>query len=270
MRKRATVPSERPLSTFLHQIPVESVLAKKRWNRDDWIVFALDVLEKEGLAGVRIEELARRSQRTPGSFYAHFKTRDELLEAILEAWLDFKIERAMCLDSQLFHAGEFTLEHLATRVIEGKVMYRMNLELAIRNWALKDERARRTVMQLDTQRLHNGTAMLTAEFPRGAHPQVFAMIFQWLNYGRSLAVVDPDERELVDSAALVLAAFVQMYQSTAATFKVRGGPRLKSNFEPLPQAVLQALDPVSTRPVAPAPIPVRRGINRAALKRRRR
>ena len=240
----------RPLSSFLHQVPVEEVTSKKRWTRDDWVVFGLDALEKEGPAAIRIEELARRAARTPGSFYAHFKSRDELLDAMLQAWLEFKIERARRLDSQLFHEGRFTLEALATLVVEGAAMARMQLELVVRQLALTDERARWAVTRLDTERLHNGTAMLSTEFPRAAHPQVFAMLWEWMNYGRMLAFVDTSDEQLAASVPLVLQAFVQMYQSTAASFKVAGAPKWKSKFAPLSVEELRQLDPT---PLAPDP-----------------
>jgi AcrR family transcriptional regulator len=251
----------RPLSGFLHQIPVQDVLAKKRWTREDWVVFGLDALEKEGPSAIRIEELARRAGRTPGSFYAHFKSRDQLLDAMLQAWLEFKVERARQLDSQLFHEGRFTLEALATLVVQGGVMARMQLELVVRQLALTDERARFAVTRLDTERLHNGTAMVNAEFPRAAHPQVFAMLWEWMNYGRMLAFVDTSDEQLAASAPLVLQAFVQMYQSTAASFKVAGAPKWKSKFVPLPVEELRRLDPTSLAPDPRGP---------ASRKRRRR
>jgi AcrR family transcriptional regulator len=246
----------RPLSAFIHQIPVDQVLAKKRWTRDDWVVFGLDILEKEGAAGIRIEHLARRSERTPGSFYAHFKSRDEFIDAMLEAWVDFKVARMMRLDSQLFHEGEFSLESLATQVVQGGVMARMKLEIAIRDLAMNDDRVRQLVMQVDTRRLHHATAMLTAEFPSAPHPQVFAMLFLWMNYGRHLAFIDIGDRELADSAQLVLPAFVQMYQSTAAAFKVRGAPKWKPAFKPLTVDLLRAVGQMPPAPKLESSVPL--------------
>src|SRR5438045_3266513 len=102
--------SARASKAYLHQIPVAEVSARKRWSRDDWIVCALDAMEREGVGAVRIEELARRSGRTAGSFYAHFKSRSELLEAMIEAWNDFKLESSMKFDTELLRQGKFTLE----------------------------------------------------------------------------------------------------------------------------------------------------------------
>jgi AcrR family transcriptional regulator len=248
-------PTERPMSEYLHQIPVAQVVAKKRWTRDDWIVFGLDVLEKDGLAAVRIEELARRGQRTPGSFYAHFKTRDELLEAMLDAWVEFKVENSMRIDSQLFHTGKFALESLVARLIGGGFQVARNyLELAIRDWALRDERARQAVMRVDSTRLTNSTAMLRAEFPGAAHPQVFPLLFVWMLCGRNLVFIDPKNKALLDSIDLAANAFIQMVQSTAGKFKVPGGPTWEPSFTPRPDAAKPFLDSQVIDPTAaPAP-----------------
>ncbi len=47
---------------------------------------ALDAMAERGLAGVAVEPLARRLGVTKGSFYSHFSSRDELIEASLESW----------------------------------------------------------------------------------------------------------------------------------------------------------------------------------------
>jgi AcrR family transcriptional regulator len=60
--------------------------SKRRLRREDWETAALDAIAREGLASVAVEPLARRLGVTKGSFYAHFSTRDELIEAALARW----------------------------------------------------------------------------------------------------------------------------------------------------------------------------------------
>ena len=55
-------------------------------TRDDWISGAWDMLGVNGLDGVRVEPLARRLGVTKGSFYWHFKDRQQLVEALLDRW----------------------------------------------------------------------------------------------------------------------------------------------------------------------------------------
>jgi AcrR family transcriptional regulator len=55
-------------------------------TREDWISGAWDMLGETGIDGVRVEPLARRLGVTKGSFYWHFKERQELLDALLDRW----------------------------------------------------------------------------------------------------------------------------------------------------------------------------------------
>lgn len=55
-------------------------------TREDWISGAWDMLGENGLEGVRVEPLARRLGVTKGSFYWHFKGRQQLVEALLDRW----------------------------------------------------------------------------------------------------------------------------------------------------------------------------------------
>jgi AcrR family transcriptional regulator len=55
-------------------------------DRERWAAAALDALEEGGLAAVAVEPLARRLGVTKGSFYWHFKTRQELIGATVARW----------------------------------------------------------------------------------------------------------------------------------------------------------------------------------------
>ena len=55
-------------------------------TRENWIDFALQRLTEEGIDKVTITGLARELSVTKGSFYWHFKDRDDLLQAMLTRW----------------------------------------------------------------------------------------------------------------------------------------------------------------------------------------
>lgn len=57
-----------------------------RLERDDWTRAGLDALERDGVEAVAVVPLARELGVTRGSFYWHFASRDELLEAVLDRW----------------------------------------------------------------------------------------------------------------------------------------------------------------------------------------
>jgi AcrR family transcriptional regulator len=57
-----------------------------RLSRKDWIDAALQALADGGTPAVAVERLAARLETTKGSFYWHFKDREELITEALATW----------------------------------------------------------------------------------------------------------------------------------------------------------------------------------------
>ncbi|MFD1933131.1 MULTISPECIES: TetR/AcrR family transcriptional regulator [Nonomuraea] len=55
-------------------------------TRDDWARAALEAIGEGGIDAVAVDRLATRLGTTRGSFYWHFKNRQDLLVAALEMW----------------------------------------------------------------------------------------------------------------------------------------------------------------------------------------
>jgi AcrR family transcriptional regulator len=55
-------------------------------SREAWVVAATNLVAQEGIQSLAVEPLAARLGVTKGSFYWHFSNRDELIQAVLEAW----------------------------------------------------------------------------------------------------------------------------------------------------------------------------------------
>lgn len=62
--------------------------SKARLDRRAWLTGALELLRERGVGAIRIEPLARRLGVTKGSFYWHFRDRQELLDALPAFWAD--------------------------------------------------------------------------------------------------------------------------------------------------------------------------------------
>ena len=60
--------------------------SRTRLSREDWIDAALQALADGGPPAVAVERLAARLQTTKGSFYWHFKDREELITQTLATW----------------------------------------------------------------------------------------------------------------------------------------------------------------------------------------
>ena len=64
----------------------------KRLSREDWLAAALEVLYGEGVGKVSIVRIARDMGVTSGSFYWHFKDRNDLLRSLLDFWVRSQTE----------------------------------------------------------------------------------------------------------------------------------------------------------------------------------
>ena len=113
---------------------------------------ALEVLADEGVEGVRVEPLAKRLDTTKGSFYWHFKDREELIGAALDAWVEAGTEAII---RQVEADSEDPRERLKTLWQRTLAESEQNLriEVAIRDLAQRDERVRARVRQVDERRL---------------------------------------------------------------------------------------------------------------------
>ena len=60
--------------------------APTRLTADDWLRAAFEIMVEEGIGGVKVPRLCERLGVTKGSFYWHFKGREELLAAALARW----------------------------------------------------------------------------------------------------------------------------------------------------------------------------------------
>lgn len=64
-------------------------MSKKRdqlQDRDSWLAEALELMRERGVDHVKVEPLAARLGVTKGSFYWHFKNREDLLRSLPEFW----------------------------------------------------------------------------------------------------------------------------------------------------------------------------------------
>jgi len=69
--------------------------ARSTLTPEAWIVAATDVLIDRGIDAVRVDVLAKAMDVTRGSFYWHFKDREALLVAVLNAWRDAATEQVI-------------------------------------------------------------------------------------------------------------------------------------------------------------------------------
>jgi AcrR family transcriptional regulator len=120
-------------------------------GRADWIEAALEILADDGVEAVRITRLAARLDVTRGSFYWHFKDRDDLLSALIAAW-----ERRNT--KALIGALEASEDLIGAVLAVFEIWMRdepfaPRLDAAMREWARRSPAVRRVVERADETRV---------------------------------------------------------------------------------------------------------------------
>ncbi len=126
-----------------------------------WVQAALDIVAAQGVDGVRVEVLAKQLGVTKGSFYWHFKDRDALLEAVLDGWRREATLRIISRLDQAAQSARERLRYLLQLPFHGARAERgAEIELSLRLWSRRDERARATLAEVDELRLRYISGLL--------------------------------------------------------------------------------------------------------------
>lgn len=121
---------------------------------DDWVERGMTLLVDAGVDSVRIDLIARELNVTRGSFYWHFRDRDDLLRRMLERWRHAATEQIIDrFDRQRGDPRALVRDLLALPFRGRSAARAARLELAIREWARRDELARHALDDVDSRRI---------------------------------------------------------------------------------------------------------------------
>ncbi|MGE3066498.1 MAG: TetR/AcrR family transcriptional regulator [Hyphomicrobiaceae bacterium] len=120
----------------------------------DWVDGASELLIDENIRGVRIAALCHRLGVTKGSFYWHFGSRQDLLDAILDAWRKKNtlnvMSRIVSMAAPLRSLrGLLALPRRAASARGARV------EMSVRDWARRDDATFRSLREIDHTRLRS-------------------------------------------------------------------------------------------------------------------
>jgi AcrR family transcriptional regulator len=127
-------------------------------SREDWMSAALDVLNERGVDSVKVLPLSKALGVTRGSFYWHFKDRDDLLQQMLVYWerelTDTVIQQTRKLDA--------SAEHKLRNVVTDVLLQSLDrYDTAVRAWSLFDGSALNTMKRVERKRLRFLTELLS-------------------------------------------------------------------------------------------------------------
>jgi AcrR family transcriptional regulator len=128
---------------------------KKRTSRltqADWVIAARATLVRAGVDRVRVQLLAQKLATTTGSFYWHFKNREELLEAVLDDWEERTTAsfRRACENAQQTPQDQF---EAVAKLWICEDTFDPACDAAMRDWARGSKAVEKRVRRVDEERI---------------------------------------------------------------------------------------------------------------------
>ena len=173
-------------------------------DRNDWIEAAIDVLSQHGLSGLRVEVLAKTCGVTKGSFYWHFKDRQDLLSAVLETWRAGRIKDIEKTTSAAQGLEQEQLQHVIDVYGASRNRNGMSIELAVRDWAQRDPEAARIVEVVDLYRLECTQKLFAAAGLSEADAKSRSLLLYACVFGLSLMFYDHFDDNVTDLKARIV------------------------------------------------------------------
>jgi AcrR family transcriptional regulator len=129
---------------------MKNVANTPRLSREQWLKNALESLGHEAGARLRIDTLVAKLGVTKGSFYWHFKSRDEFVRSLIDYWH----ENATLVVPHYVGVSGSAEERLLKLI---NVIFKEQLtryDLAVRSWAIQEPDIRTMIRRTDVFR-HN-------------------------------------------------------------------------------------------------------------------
>jgi len=143
---------------------------RKQLQRVDWLLKALEIFVAEGIDAVRITRLAQDLGVTRGSFYWHFKNREDLIDALVSYWKDKNTRAITESVANASNLAEGIFRFFETCI--DAALFDPRLDLALREWARRSSDVRSMVDFEDEARITS----LCEFFARFEYPMPHALI----------------------------------------------------------------------------------------------
>ena len=122
-------------------------------SEDEWVAAAQAAIVRGGVAGVKVDRLAKTLGVTRGGFYHHFENHEALLTALIRRWAAANdlLPPGDDAPGTPEEAAAF-LDRLSERMVE-ETDFSPAFDIAVREWARVDRAVKRFVDKVDEARL---------------------------------------------------------------------------------------------------------------------
>jgi AcrR family transcriptional regulator len=181
-------------------------------TRDDWLAVALDTLVSDGVELVKVMPLAAKLAVSRSSFYWYFKSRKDLLSALLDIWRDTNtkaIVEQSGLPSDTIGAGVFNIFQCWV----DERMFDPRLDFAVREWARRSGPVRRVLDMADEERVQ----AIKALFLRHGYEDTDAFVRARVLYFMQIGYYALELNESLEFRARYSAAYVRSFTGVEPT-----------------------------------------------------
>ena len=116
-------------------------------TRADWLRVAIDLFVEEGVDALRVTRLAEMLGVTRGSFYWHFKNREDLLNALIIFWQQKNAASLLDVLVEINSLNEGVVALFACWL--DPIRFDPKLDMMVRNWARTSEKVKEVVTTAD-------------------------------------------------------------------------------------------------------------------------
>ena len=178
-------------------MPTTKVSASQsRLSREEWLIRALEILAEKHNALLNIDALVKRMGVTKGSFYWHFKDRDDFLMQLLDYWVyEFNEKVPEEINKTVGDRDAKTrLRFLLAYLVEHDCA---KYDMLVRSWAAQDPKVGNVLVKIDKLRLNTVTALFTEMGFSNADAKIRARIFvTYASLRTGLLVITSKREEL--------------------------------------------------------------------------
>lgn len=131
-----------------------SASEKNQLTRDNWLDAAAGEIASGGFGQLRVLTLAKKLGVTRGSFYWHFRDHEDLVVSFLDRWRDRRLH-----ELQYWEPKGGDVETELRQILEllltdaSRNIRRLQVELAVRDFARRNDYAAELVTQVDAARI---------------------------------------------------------------------------------------------------------------------
>ncbi|WP_293574391.1 TetR/AcrR family transcriptional regulator [Phaeobacter sp.] len=184
----------------------EPLVGNVKVTRRDWLNVAMDVLITDGVEQVKVLALAERMAVSRSSFYWYFKTRQDLLDALLQTWDQ---TNTVGLISQAEAPAETITAAVLNvfRCTADPQLFNTALDFAVRDWSRRSGPVRNLLDAADARRIQ----ALTDMFLRYGYPdkeaKTRANVLYYMQLGYDMAALN----EPYDQRLSMTGSYVEVF-----------------------------------------------------------